>query len=52
MFRLKLDSKGGAMAFVDDYNACVIGPSVEANIKGIPTIIDNAVEGEKRSGAT
>jgi hypothetical protein len=40
------------MAFVDDYNAWVTGPSAEANRVGIQAIIDRAVQWEKRSGAT
>jgi hypothetical protein len=40
------------MAFVDDYNAWVIGPSADANREGILTIIDRAMDWEKRSGAT
>ena len=40
------------MAFVDDYNAWVTGPSAEANRNGIQAIIDRAVQWEKRSGAT
>jgi hypothetical protein len=48
----KLSLKGGSMAFVDDYNAWVTGPSAEANRDGIQAIIDRAVQWEKRSGAT
>ena len=48
----RLDASGGAMAFVDDYNAWVIGPSADANREGIQTIIDRAMDWEKRSGAT
>ena len=48
----RLDANGGAMAFVDDYNAWVTGPSADANREGIQAIIDRAVEWEKRSGAT
>jgi hypothetical protein len=40
------------MAFVDDYNAWVTGPSAEANREGIQAIIDRAMEWERRSGAT
>jgi hypothetical protein len=48
----KLNANGGAMAFVDDYNAWVTGPSAEANREGIQTIINRALEWERRSGAT
>jgi hypothetical protein len=48
----KLSLKGGLMAFVDDYNAWVTGPSAEANRDGIQAIIYRAVQWEKRSGAT
>jgi hypothetical protein len=48
----KLSLKWGSMAFVDDYNAWVPGPSAEANRDGIQAIIDRAVQWEKRSGAT
>jgi hypothetical protein len=40
------------MAFVDDYSAWVTGPSAEANREGIQTIIDGAMDWERRSGAT
>ena len=48
----RLSGKEGAMAFVDDYNAWVVGPSAEANREGIQAIIDRALEWERRSGAT
>ena len=48
----KLNANGGAMAFVDDYNAWVTGPSAEANREGVQAIIDRAIEWERRSGAT
>jgi len=38
----KIDSNGGALAFVDDYTAWVTGPSAEANIEGIQRIISKA----------
>jgi hypothetical protein len=40
------------MAFVDNYNAWVIGPSAEVNREGIQAIINRAIEWERRSGAT
>jgi hypothetical protein len=48
----KLNANGGSMAFVDDYNTWVTGPSAEANREGIQAIIDRAMEWERRSGAT
>jgi hypothetical protein len=48
----KLNGNGGSMAFVDDYNAWVTGPSAEANRDGIQAIIDRAIQWERRSGAT
>jgi len=48
----KIDSNGGALAFVDDYTAWVTGPSAEANIEGIQRIISKATAWERRSGAT
>jgi hypothetical protein len=48
----KIDSKGGSIAFVDDYTAWVTGPSAEANYTCIQQIVDRAVEWENRSGAT
>jgi hypothetical protein len=43
---------GGSMAFMDDYTAWVTGPSAEANRAGIQSIIDTALDWERRSGAT
>jgi hypothetical protein len=40
------------MAFVDDYNAWVVGLSANANREGIQAIINRALDWEKRSGAT
>ena len=40
------------MAFVDDYTAWVVGPSADANYEGIQSIVDRAIQWEKRSGAT
>jgi len=47
----KIDAKGGAVAFIDDYTAWVTGPSAEANRAGIQAIIDKALDWERRSGA-
>jgi endonuclease/exonuclease/phosphatase family metal-dependent hydrolase len=48
----KINSKGGSIAFVDDYSAWVTGPTAEANRAGIEAIITQALEWESRSGAT
>ncbi|GIZ38771.1 hypothetical protein CKM354_000217300 [Cercospora kikuchii] len=48
----KIDSNGGAIAFVDDYTAWVTGPSAEANQGRIQAVVDQAIEWEQRSGAT
>jgi hypothetical protein len=48
----KIDSKGGSIAFVDDYTAWVTGPSAEANHIRIQQIVDRAVQWEKCSGTT
>lgn len=47
----KIDANGGSIAFVDDYTAWVTGPSAEANRVGIQTIVDRALDWERRSGA-
>jgi hypothetical protein len=47
-----INRNGGSIAFVDDYTAWVVGSSAEANLEGIQTIVDHALEWEKRSGAT
>jgi hypothetical protein len=31
----KIDTKGGSIAFIDDYSAWVTGPTAEANLAGI-----------------
>jgi hypothetical protein len=48
----RIDSKGGSLAFVDDYSAWVTGPTAEANREGLQAIIDRALGWERRSGAT
>jgi ribonuclease HI len=48
----RIDKTGGAIAFVDDYTAWVMGPTAESNQAGIRAIIDRAIDWEKRSGAT
>ncbi|KDN71873.1 hypothetical protein CSUB01_09606 [Colletotrichum sublineola] len=48
----RIDSNGGAMAFVDDFTAWVTGKTARNNREGIESIIRDAVGWEKRSGAT
>ena len=43
---------GGSIAFVDDFTAWVAGPTAQSNREGIMSVIDTAMEWEKRSGAT
>ena len=48
----QIDSQSGAIAFVDDFTAWVTGPTVQSNRDGITTIVNEALDWEKRSGAT
>lgn len=48
----QIDSRGGAIAFVDDFTAWVTGPTARSNREGIKEIIDEALDWERRSGAT
>jgi hypothetical protein len=48
----QIDSQGGAMALVDDFTAWVTGPTAQSNREGIEAIINEALDWEKRSGAT
>ncbi|KAM4062570.1 reverse transcriptase (RNA-dependent DNA polymerase) [Hirsutella rhossiliensis] len=48
----RISNNGGSIAFVDDYSAWVTGPTAESNRDGIQSIIDEALDWEKRSGAT
>lgn len=48
----QIDSQGGAIAFVDDFTAWVTGPTAQSNREGIEAIINEALEWERRSGAT
>ena len=48
----QINSQGGAIAFVDDFNAWVTGPTAQSNRAGIETIINEALDWERRSGAT
>lgn len=47
-----IDSQGGAIAFVDDFTAWVTGPTAQSNREGIEAIINEALDWERRSGAT
>ena len=48
----RIDSRGGAIAFVDDFTAWVTGPTAQSNRESIKAIISNALDWERRSGAT
>ncbi|KAJ5292091.1 hypothetical protein N7478_001342 [Penicillium angulare] len=48
----QIDSQGGAVAFVDDFTAWVTGPTAQSNREGIEAIINEALDWERRSGAT
>ncbi|KAJ0132998.1 C2H2 type master regulator of conidiophore development brlA [Fusarium oxysporum f. sp. albedinis] len=48
----KIDSKGGSLAFADEYSAWVTEPTAELNRDGVQAIIDRALAWERRSGAT
>jgi hypothetical protein len=47
-----IDSQGGAIAFVDDFTAWVTGSTAQSNREGIEAIISEALDWERRSGAT
>jgi hypothetical protein len=48
----QIDSQGGAIAFVDDFTAWMTRPTAQSNWEGIKAIINEALDWEKRSGAT
>ena len=48
----RIDTYGGAIAFVDDFTAWVTGPTAQSNKEGIEAIIRDALDWERRSGAT
>ena len=48
----QIDGQGGAVAFVDDFTAWVTGPTAQSNRQGIETIVNEALDWERRSGAT
>ncbi|KAM3490228.1 hypothetical protein MY3957_006467 [Beauveria namnaoensis] len=48
----RIDANGGAIAFVDDFTAWVTGPTAHSNRDKIKAIVEEALDWEKRSGAT
>ncbi len=48
----RIAANGGAIAFIDDFTAWVTGPTAHSNRDKINAIVEEALEGEKRSGAT
>ncbi|KYK54122.1 hypothetical protein DCS_06079 [Drechmeria coniospora] len=48
----RISNNGGSIAFVEDFSAWVTVPTAESNRNGIQSIIDGALDWEKRSGAT
>ena len=52
MVQRRIDCHGGAIAFVDDFTAWVTGPTAQSNRGRIEAIINEALDWEKRSGAT
>ncbi|KAJ5556668.1 hypothetical protein N7494_000583 [Penicillium frequentans] len=48
----QIDSQEGAVAFVDDFTAWVTGSTAQSNRQGIEVIINEALDWERRSGAT
>ena len=48
----RITNRGGAVAFIDDHTAWVVGKGAEENITGIREIVDHALAWELRSGAT
>ncbi len=48
----RIDSHGGAIAFIDDFTAWVTGPTAQSNREAIEAIIREALDWERRSGAT
>lgn len=48
----RIDQSGGAMAFVDDYTAWVVGKTTAENRDCLQTIVQQATAWESRSGAS
>src|SRR5690606_25458780 len=47
----RIDQNGGAIAFVDDYTAWVVGKTAAENKDRLQAIVQRATEWESRSGA-
>ena len=48
----RIDQNGGAIAFVDDYTAWVVGKTAAENMDRLNAIVQRATEWETRSGAS
>ena len=48
----KISNKEGAIAFVDDYTAWVVGKSAESNLSGIREVVNHALAWKRRSSAS
>ena len=48
----QIDSQGGPVAFVNDFTAWVTRPTAQSNQEDIKAIINEALNWERRSGAT
>jgi hypothetical protein len=48
----RIDQNGGAIAFVDDYTAWVVGKTAAENMDRLQSIVQRATEWESRSGAS
>lgn len=48
----RIDQNGGAIAFVDDYTAWVVGENAAENRERLQAIVQRATEWERRSGAS
>ena len=48
----KIDQNGGAIAFVDDYTAWVVGKTAAENLDRLKTVVQLATRWESRSGAS
>ena len=48
----RIDQNGGAIAFIDDYTAWVVGTSAAENKERLQAIVQRATEWERRSGAS
>ena len=48
----QINSNRGAIAFINDFTAWVAGATAQSNREGIKSIIEDALDWERRSGAT